>query len=125
MWCNQIFSLLSITNEETTEYTVRNIIVCDNYEVASQIARSAYGDAAIAVDTTQYALSIGDTYNGGKFYNGSDEVKRNPTEAEKITEMTNKMTSMQNVIETQSETIEAQEQLIGELNDTVLELLMA
>lgn len=85
MWCNQIFSLLSLTNEEDKEYTIQNIIVCDNYETASQIARAAYGDAAIAADTTQYALSVGYTYKNGEYYdNGGAVIMRNPTESENI-----------------------------------------
>ena len=60
MWCNQIFSLIK-------DNIVRNIIVCDNYEVASQIARTQYGDDAFAVDTTQYPLSIGCKYIDGIF----------------------------------------------------------
>ena len=75
MWCNQIFSL--ICNE-----TVQNIIVCDNYEVANQIARMTYGNDAIAVDTTQYPLSIGDKYIDGIFYSedGSAVSRTNTAE---------------------------------------------
>ena len=37
MWCNQIFSLIN-------DNKIQNTIVCDNYEVANQIARTTYGD---------------------------------------------------------------------------------
>ena len=35
MWCNQIFSLIN-------EDKIKNTIVCDNYEVANQIAKITY-----------------------------------------------------------------------------------
>ena len=85
MWCNQIFSLMSLTDAVTATYTIQNIIVADNYEIASKIARLSYGEDAIAVDTTQYALSIGNTYRNGEYYGESGEkLERNPTEAEQI-----------------------------------------
>lgn len=79
MWTNQIFSLIK-------DQTVENIIVCDNYEVANQIARLQYGEDAIAIDTTQYPLGIGCKHIDGRFYteDGEKEVLRNPTEAEEI-----------------------------------------
>lgn len=78
MWCNQIFSLISGNQ-------IENIIVCDNYEIASQIARTAYGEDAYAVDTTQYALGIGYKHIDGIFYDNDDNiVHRNPTEQEEI-----------------------------------------
>jgi hypothetical protein len=74
MWCNQIFSLIKGN-------IVRNIIVCDNYEVANQIARVQYGEDAIAVDTTQYPLSVGYKYIDNIFYeeDGETVVERNLT----------------------------------------------
>jgi hypothetical protein len=74
MWCNQIFSLIK-------DEVVQNIIVCDNYEVANQIARVQYGEDAIAVDTTQYPLSIGCKYIDNIFYeeDGETVVERNLT----------------------------------------------
>ena len=84
MWCNQIFSLIS--NE-----TVENIIVCDNYEVANQLARNIYGDKAYAVDTTQYPLEIGCKHIEGKFYTpDGEEVLRNLTADEEANLALNK-----------------------------------
>lgn len=78
MWCNQIFSLIS-------ENQIQNIIVCDNYEIANQIARMNYGDNAYAVDTTQYPVSIDCKYIEGIFYDMENNiVERNPTEQEEI-----------------------------------------
>ncbi|MDF2841763.1 MAG: hypothetical protein K0R00_189 [Herbinix sp.] len=93
MWVNQIFSLITPVSE--TDNVVQNIIVCDNYEVANQIAKFNYGEFAFAVDTTQYPLSIGNIYRGGVFYIASytDEqgvlheeelVPRTPTVDEKV-----------------------------------------
>ena len=48
--------------------TIKNDIVCDNYELANQLARDTYGEDAIAVESTQYPISIGDKYINGLFY---------------------------------------------------------
>lgn len=67
------------------EETVQNIIVCDNYELANQIARGTYGDSAIAVDCLQYPCMIGGTYKDGKFYDLDDnEVAYVPTQEEQV-----------------------------------------
>lgn len=86
MWCNQIFSLLS---KQDNNYKIENIIVADNYEIASQLARLQYGESAIAVDTTRYPLKIGDIYEDGIFYSAEtgNEVNANPTEQEAIKEL--------------------------------------
>lgn len=47
---------------------IKNIMVCDNYELANQLSRSIFGESAYAVECTQYAVSIGDKYQEGKFY---------------------------------------------------------
>lgn len=85
MWCNQIFSQIS-------ENVIKNIIVCDNFEMANYLARCTYGDVAFAVDTTLYPIRIGDTYDNGKFYRISEdgiktEIPRNPTQEELITQL--------------------------------------
>ena len=91
MWCNQIFSLIH-------ENTIKNIIVCDNYEMANQIARDQFGEDAFANDTTLYPVSIGDLYNNGNYYHLVNEdpenpqymiIERNLTEAEEINELKN------------------------------------
>lgn len=61
MWCKQTFAVIK-------EETVKNDMVCDNYELANQLARDTYGAEAIAVDSTQYPISIGDKYINGIFY---------------------------------------------------------
>lgn len=54
--------------------TVKNDIVCDNYELANQLARSVYGEDAIAVESTQYPISVGDNYRDGVFYYKNSEI---------------------------------------------------
>lgn len=46
---------------------VKNIIICDNYELANYLARATYGQDAFAVDCTQYPCGIGDSYQNETF----------------------------------------------------------
>lgn len=55
------------------EEKVKNIIVCDNYEMANWLARASYGDEAFAVDCLQYPCEIGDKYHNGLFYHVNDD----------------------------------------------------
>ena len=72
------------------EEIVQNIIVCDNYELANQIARGTYGDSAIAVDCLQYPCMIGGTYKDGKFYDlEGNEVAYVPTQEEQVQTLQN------------------------------------
>ena len=61
--------------------TIKQDIVCDNYELANQLARNVYGPDAIAVESTQYPISEGDKYIDGYFYfkDGVTRVPRNNT----------------------------------------------
>ena len=47
---------------------IKNVIVCDNYEIANQLARSTYGKTAIGVECTQYPVGIGDFFVDNVFY---------------------------------------------------------
>lgn len=77
MYIKQTFALIS-------GETVKQDIVCDNYELANQLARNVYGPDAIAVDSTQYPISEGDKYIDGYFYfkDGITLVPRNNTAEE-------------------------------------------
>jgi hypothetical protein len=79
MWVNQIFSFVQGTD-------IVNIVVCDNYTVANDVARLSYGEEVFAIESTLYPVSIGDKYIEGKFYkvDGVTEIPRNPTEEEEI-----------------------------------------
>lgn len=87
MWCNQIFSLMSIKPDAS--YKIENIIVADDYTVANQIAKAEYGINAIAIETTRFPLCIGDYYQNGNFYNQEtgERVLPVPTEEEQIKEL--------------------------------------
>lgn len=50
------------------EEELKNIIVCDNYEMANWLSRAAYGDTAFSVDCFQYPCRAGDRYRDGIFY---------------------------------------------------------
>lgn len=76
-----VHQVFAIVHEET----VQNIIVCDNYELANQIARGTYGEEAIAVDCLQYPCSIGGKYKDGKFYDlEGNEIAYVPTQEQQV-----------------------------------------
>ena len=87
------------STEKTDRYTIANICVCDNYEIANQIARNTYGPDAIAVDTTLIPVVIGDTYKNGKFYRDDVEVPANPTEEQRVTTLEGKVTTVEATIQ--------------------------
>lgn len=49
MYVKQTFAIIK-------DEVIKQDIVCDNYELANQLARKVYGDDAIAVDSTQYPI---------------------------------------------------------------------
>lgn len=59
---------------------VENIFICEDYELANQLARAAYGDSAIAVDCLQYPCGIGDSYIDGIFYHTNENNENTPVE---------------------------------------------
>lgn len=68
---------------------IKNIIVCDNYEMANWLARGSYGDEAFAVNCLQYSCGIGDRYHDGLFWtineNGDEvEIAYIPTHEQQI-----------------------------------------
>lgn len=99
MWCNQIFSLMALVDASTQTYVIKNIIVADNYTIANRIARAQYGADAIAMDTTRYPVSIGDTCVANVFYSNEngEEIPANPTEAESIKSLQNTVNQMTEV----------------------------
>lgn len=82
---------------------IKNVIVCDNYEVANQLARAIYGDNAIAVECTQYPCGIGDFYIDNSFHyrdkddpnKVGDPVPRKNTAEEDAFEANSKATVLQ------------------------------
>ncbi|WP_395548049.1 MULTISPECIES: hypothetical protein [unclassified Lacrimispora] len=65
MIIHQVFS-------QIYEGEIKNIIVCDNYEMANWLTRGSYGDEAFAVDCLLYPCEIGDKYREGVFYRVDD-----------------------------------------------------
>ena len=82
--------------------TIKQDIVCDNYELANQLARNVYGEGAIAVDSTQYPISEGDKYIDGYFYfkDGVTRVPRNNTGEENALLAVNKVNNLESDIAT-------------------------
>ena len=82
MYCKQTFAIIK-------DETVKNDMVCSNYETANQLARQLYGSDAFAVDSTQYPVSEGDYYKDGVFYfkDGETVIPRNPTSEEQVLEL--------------------------------------
>ena len=80
MWCTQNFAMIA-------DGEVKNIIVCDDYDVANELAQGMYGNNAVAFDVSQYSVIIGDKYENGKFYRAEEEIKPNPT----VDELINKL----------------------------------
>ena len=80
--------------------TIKQDIVCDNYELANQLARTVYGDDAIAVDSTQYPIDVGDKYIDGYFYfkDGVTRVPRNNTGEENALLAVGKVTELESNI---------------------------
>lgn len=71
------------------EGEVKNIFVCDNYELANWLSRQSYGDDAIAIDCSQYPVVIGDTYHDGQFWRAGEggeetQVPYIPTQEQQV-----------------------------------------
>lgn len=69
MIVHQVFA--QIFDEE-----VKNVIVCENYELANYIAKATYGGTAFAVDCLQYPCAIGDRYHNNAFYKVDSETQK-------------------------------------------------
>ena len=75
---------------------VLNVAVCDNYELANQLAREVYGKDAIAVDCLQYPCGIGDKYINNRFYHvledgTMEEVQYVPTQEQQVSTLNSMM----------------------------------
>lgn len=113
MKVNQQFSTL---RHRENDYEIMNIIVCDNYEVASQIARATLGEDAIAIDTTLYPVTIGNTYSDGVFYDSQgNAITKNPTEAEEIATLKTTIARQTATISELQATLANQDELIADI----------
>lgn len=79
MLAQRVFAL--INNEQ-----IENLIVCDTYPVAADLAEASLGKGAVAVDVSKFPVRIGDKYIEGLFYEkGSNElINPLPTEEEEV-----------------------------------------
>ena len=104
---------------------IKNVIVCDNYEVANQLARAIYGDNAIAVECTQYPCGIGDFYVDNTFHyrdkddptKVGDPVPRKNTAEEDAFEANTKVANVQGTVAENTVDIEVLKALAG-IDDT-------
>lgn len=109
------------------ENEVKNIFICENYELANQIARASYGNNAFAEETTRYATKIGDNYKNGIFFHRLEdgslaEVMYIPTEKDNIVELRSKLLQSQLVItETYENKISLEEKILT-LQQTITNL---
>jgi hypothetical protein len=95
---------------QITEGEVKNITVCDDYEMANFLARATYGENAFAVDCLQYPCGIGDKYHDGGFYRIKDDgsemaIEYVPTAEAQLPTLSSKVAylSMMTDIETETE----------------------
>lgn len=91
MIVHQVFAF--IVNEE-----IKNIAVCDNYELANSLSRMVFGEEASAWECTQYPVSIGDKCKDRVFYfkDGITLVPRTNTAEEDASIAKNKVTALEN-----------------------------
>ena len=109
---------------------IKNAIVCDNYEVANQLARSIYGQNAIAVECTQYPCGIGDFYIGNSFHyrdkddpnKVGDPVPRKNTAEEDAFEANSKATVLQDDVAANTVDIEYLKIITGAEDTTADEI---
>ena len=109
---------------------IKNVIVCDNYEVANQLARSIYGQNAIAVECTQYPCGIGDFYIDNSFHyrdkddpnKVGDPVPRKNTAEEDAFEANSKATVLQDDVAANTVDIEYLKIITGAEDTTADEI---
>ncbi len=112
MWCTQNFAI--IANER-----VENVMVCDDYDVANQLARSMCGENAIAIDVSHIAVEVGDTYRNGQFFRGEEAIEPERS----IEDRLNELNGYAHVLEDAAcELDEVVYQRLLELEDAVCEL---
>ena len=63
---------------------IKNVIKCDNYEVANQLARSEYGQDAIGVDRSEYRSGIDDFFVNNTFYSRTIDENGEEVKGEEI-----------------------------------------
>lgn len=87
---------------------VQNVMICDEYTLANEIARMSYGEDAFAIDVEQYPVAIGDEYRDGFFYrtleDGSEiQIEYVPTERQAIVALEDQNTFLETALVEQYE----------------------
>ena len=79
------------------EKEVKNVFVCDNYEMANYLARATYGDDAFSVDCLQYPCQIGDKYIDNRFYksDGTTLIEYVPTQEQQVEQLNREKAALQ------------------------------
>lgn len=103
------------------EEEVKNVFVCDNYEMANYLARATYGDEAYSVDCLQYPCVVGDKYINNTFYkvDGITPVEYIPTQEQQVQKLGEENTDLQLAL---TEQYEENLSLHQELTNTQLAL---
>lgn len=115
---------------EIQDKKVKNIIVCNNYEMANQLARNNYGEEAIAVDCTYWACQVGDTYENGGFIDENGNLREyKGSEAENISKLELENKALKNQISEDNETmldmafdLDTVKDENSELNESILDI---
>ena len=74
------------------ENEVKNVFLCENYELANVLAKASFGNDAFAIESTRYIIQMGDKYKNGIFYHiledgTKKEAEYIPSEAENIAKL--------------------------------------
>ena len=78
MVAQQVFAIIS-------DKTVKNTIVCNDYQTANYLAKGGYANDAFALDCLQYPCQIDDKYIDGIFYRADGSIiERVPTAEEEV-----------------------------------------
>ena len=85
---------------------VKNIMVCNNYEMANILARNTYGQDAVAVECTYWACAIGDTYENNRFISPEGKEREyKGSEAENIEKLELENTQLNRQVSEDNETM--------------------
>lgn len=85
------------------ENEIKNVFICENYELANHLARASFGDNAFAIEVTKYAVSCGDKYENGIFYHKQEdetfkEADYIPSPDERINKLQAKLNNTQVIL---------------------------
>ena len=112
MWCTQNFAF--VADDE-----VKDVVVCDNINTATQIAKNIYGPDTVVLDVTRYEVQLGDNFRNGKFYRGKKEILASPSVEDRLNGLTASSSDLEEVA---CELTERYEERISDLEEAFCEL---